>query len=155
MHEAMTMQMAPVTPAAPEPVAPEKKKKGNPVVGFLALGVVVAVLIFAFSSCGSSHDDSASQDTQYLMALDRDNVPHGMFSNILKLGQAVCKDLDKPMSLNQVLGEVEGLSEDKTTTVQHPYPVPRFTTQQSQAIVYDAIQVYCPQFQAKISDPTH
>ncbi|WP_157184375.1 hypothetical protein [Nocardia niigatensis] len=89
VHEAVTMPMAPVTPAAlatPGSVAPEKKK-GNPVVGFLVLAVLVAVPIIAFTSCGSDNHASHSAEATMPAAkaapsmsavpdpLDRDATP--------------------------------------------------------------------------------
>ena len=129
------------------------KKKGNPIAGLIGLAVAVVILIIAFSSCGSNESTAPDQDTRYTMALDHDHVPHGVFSNVLQLGRDVCKDLDKPMPIDQVVGEVEGLSKDNTTTVQNPDPVPMFTTQQSQAIVYDAVQAYCPNHASEL--PAH
>ncbi len=141
----------------------ETKKKGNPVVGFFALVVLIAVPIIIFSSC-SSHDDTTSSaaaatstsaiadpvppaahpstDQEYLGVLRIAGVS-GTDNDLLTDGLSTC------MEFRQTSDTAIGIG------VQLTAPPFNFEQHTADMIVINAVKYICPEFQSKIDNPTN
>lgn len=162
LHEAVTMRMAPMSPAelaAPISRAPEKKK-GSPVVGFLVLAALVAVPIIAFTSCGSDHEASGpaattpttvdraavestvrsnrdAMDLIYIQTLDKEGIPYTSKDGAISLAHVICDDMDSGTTAMDVANKM--MAANSTLAAPH-----KLTLDQLGEMMGAATQAYCP-----------